>query len=144
MLQRQAQRPPAERVVLYDGLCKLCNGWANFLIRHDRQHRIRLATVQSPAGQALLHWAGLPLDNVKTIVLIDEGQIYLRATAIFRVTACLPWPWRALALLRWLPAKLSNYCYDRIAVNRYRLFGRYDSLQRPQADHPQRFLDNGC
>lgn len=134
---------PAERVVLYDGQCKLCNGWANFLIRYDRQHKIRLATVQSPAGQQLLEWAGLPLDNVKTIVLIERELVYLRATAIFRVLGWLPWPWRMLAVLRWLPQRISNFCYDRIALNRYRLFGRFDSCQLPRADHQQRYLENG-
>lgn len=144
MSQNQVyRRLPAGRVVLYDGKCKLCNGWANFLIRHDRQRKVRLATVQSPAGQELLRWAGLPQDNVKTIVLIEGAQVYLRASAIFRVMGYLPWPWRALALLRWLPPSLSNYCYDRIALNRYRLFGRYDSCRQPQADHPQRFLEQG-
>ncbi len=51
---------PGETVVLFDGVCKLCNGWARFLIRHDHQRHVRLATVQSPEGQALLAWAGLP------------------------------------------------------------------------------------
>ena len=131
----------AERVVVYDGVCRLCNGWANFLIRHDRQQRVRLARVQSPTGRALLVKAGLAADEIKTIVLFDQQQVYLRAEAVFRVMDYLPWPWRALALLRWLPRRMSNYCYDRIALNRYRLFGRYDSCQTPQADHPRRFLD---
>ena len=132
---------PDEQVVLYDGTCKLCNGWVNFLLRHDKYRTVRLAAVQSEQGKALLRWAGLPTDNISTIVLIARGQVYLRAEAIFRVMGGLPWPWRILALLRLLPAPLSNRCYDLIARNRYRLFGRYDNVHQLKADSPQRFLD---
>lgn len=130
-----------EQVVLYDGTCKLCNGWVNFLLRYDKYRTVRLAAVQSEEGKALLRWAGLSTENISTIVLIRRGQVWLRAEAIFRVMAGLPWPWRALALLRLLPAALSNRCYDLIARNRYRLFGRYDHVHAVSADHPQRFLD---
>ncbi|URQ59195.1 thiol-disulfide oxidoreductase DCC family protein [Pantoea alhagi] len=130
-----------EQVVLYDGTCRLCNGWVNFLLRYDKYRTVRLAAVQSEQGKALLRWAGLSTENISTIVLIRQGNVYLRAEAIFRVMAGLPWPWRILALLRLLPATLSNRCYDLIASNRYRLFGRYDNVQSLIADHPQRFLD---
>lgn len=130
-----------EQVVLYDGTCKLCNGWVNFLLRYDKYRTVRLAAVQSEEGKALLRWARLSTENISTIVLIRRGQVWLRAEAIFRVMAGLPWPWRALTLLRLLPAALSNRCYDLIARNRYRLFGRYDQVHAVRADHPQRFLD---
>ncbi|MCR1567698.1 thiol-disulfide oxidoreductase DCC family protein [Mixta sp.] len=132
---------PEEQVVLYDGTCKLCNGWVNFLLRYDRYRTVRLAAVQSEQGKTLLRWAGLPEDKISTIVLIAHGQVYLRADAIFRVMGGLPWPWRLLAALRFLPSALSNRCYDLIARNRYRLFGRYDGMRAIAADHPQRFLD---
>ncbi|GLR09326.1 thiol-disulfide oxidoreductase [Mixta theicola] len=132
---------PNEQAVLYDGTCKLCNGWVNFLLRYDKYRTVRLAAVQSEQGKALLRWAGLSTENISTIVLITHGQVYLRAEAIFRVMAGLPWPWRILTLLRFLPAALSNRCYDLIARNRYRLFGRYDNVHHLTADHPQRFLD---
>ncbi|MDP9782229.1 putative DCC family thiol-disulfide oxidoreductase YuxK [Pseudomonas fluorescens] len=63
---------PGETVVLFDGVCKLCNGWARFLIHHDRDRRVRLAAVQSPAGQALLAWAGLPQDQFDTMAVIRD------------------------------------------------------------------------
>lgn len=130
-----------EQVVLYDGTCKLCNGWVNFLLRYDKYRSVRLAAVQSEQGKALLRWAGLSTENISTIVLITRGQVWLRAEAIFRVMSGLPWPWRILALLRFLPASLSNRCYDAIARNRYRLFGRYDNVHPLIPDYPQRFLD---
>ncbi|NQD95217.1 thiol-disulfide oxidoreductase DCC family protein [Pseudomonas sp. CrR25] len=131
---------PGERVVLFDGVCKLCNGWAKFLIRHDRQRRFRLASVQSPEGQAILAWFGLPLEQFDTMAYIEDRTLFVRSTAVLRIVAQLPWPWRAFAMLRACPRGLRDWCYDRIALNRYRLFGRYASCLLPDADHERRFL----
>lgn len=133
---------PGERVVLFDGVCKLCNGWAKFLIEHDPEQRFRLASVQSAQGQALLEWFGLPTDHFDTMALIENGQLLVRSAAVLRIFAQLPGAWRHLALLRVIPRPLRDWGYDRIALNRYRLFGRYDSCLLPSADHARRFLHN--
>lgn len=130
-----------ETVVLFDGTCKLCNGWAKFIIRHDRLHRIRLATVQSSQGQQLLAWAGLPTDHFNTIVLIAENRFFVRSDAMFEILARLPPPWPLLRGARCVPLALRDWIYDKIALNRYRLFGRYDTSRTPTADHPQRFMN---
>ncbi|WP_025471890.1 thiol-disulfide oxidoreductase DCC family protein, partial [Yersinia pestis] len=91
-------------------------------------------------GHALLEWAGLPTDKINTLVLIENQQVYLRSEAIFRVIANLPWPWRILGVLRIFPRPLRDRCYDGIALNRYRLFGRYDAVRKLKADHERRFL----
>ncbi|WP_010490090.1 thiol-disulfide oxidoreductase DCC family protein [Pseudomonas sp. S9] len=129
-----------ERVVLFDGVCKLCNGWAKFLIRHDIEQRFRLASVQSKEGQALLGWGGLPLDHFDSMALIENGQMLLRSDAVLRIFAQLPGPWRYLKWLRLIPRPVRDWCYNRIALNRYRLFGRYDQCLLPSADHARRFL----
>jgi len=132
---------PGERVVIFDGTCKLCIGWVNFLIRHDRHRTVRMVPVQSEKGQALFAWSGLDADKINTIVLIDHGEVLLRSEAIFRAMSGLPLPWRWLGVLRIFPQSFRDMCYNRIAVNRYRLFGRYDAVQKLDADHSQRFLD---
>ncbi|MCS4311474.1 putative DCC family thiol-disulfide oxidoreductase YuxK [Pseudomonas sp. BIGb0381] len=131
---------PGETVVLFDGVCKLCNGWARFLIRHDRQRRVRLAAVQSPEGQALLAWAGLPLDQFDTLAVIRDRHYWVRSDAVLEIIAQLPRAWRPLRLLRGIPRVLRDWAYDRIARNRYRLFGKYDTCLLPDPDHEQRFL----
>jgi len=131
---------PGETVVLFDGVCKLCNGWAKFLIRHDRQRRVRLAAVQSPEGQALLAWAGLPVDQFDTMAVIRDQQLWERSDAFFEVVSQLPRRWHAVNVLRLLPLALRDWAYDHIALNRYRLFGKYDVCLLPNADHEQRFL----
>ncbi len=137
-------RPPfirsGERAVIYDGVCRLCNGWVNFLIKNDKKHAVRLAAVQSGAGETLSKWAGLSPENINTIVLIDNGKVYKRSEAIIRVMSFLPWPWRALAVLRYFPLRLRDAGYNLIALNRYKLFGRYDSVKHLPGDHKRRFI----
>jgi len=134
---------PGETVVLFDGVCKLCNGWAKFLIRHDRHHRVRLATVQSDEGRALLAWAGLPVDAFDTMAVIRDRHYWVRSEAFFEVVAQLPAPWPMLGLLRAFPRALRDWAYDRVALNRYRLFGKHDVCLLPTADHQRRFLKAG-
>ena len=129
-----------QRVVLFDGVCKLCNGWAKFLIKHDQQRLFRLASVQSTEGQAILQWFGLPLDHFDTMAYVEDGRLFVSSAAVLGIFAQLPAPWRWLACLRLCPRPLRDWCYDRIARNRYRLFGRYDSCLLPSADHAERFL----
>ena len=130
----------ADRVVLFDGVCKLCNGWARFLIGHDRQRRFKLASVQSPEGQAILAFYGLPTDRFDTMAYVEGAQLYVRSDAVLRIVAQLPRPWRWLRMLRGVPAGLRDWLYDRVALNRYRLFGRHASCLLPHPDHDQRFL----
>ena len=131
---------PGETVVLFDGVCKLCNGWARFLIRYDKRKRVRMATVQSPEGQALLAWAGLPLDRFETMAVIRDRHCWLRSDAFFEVLRQLPGAWPLLGVFRFLPARLRDIGYDWIARNRYRWFGKYDQCLLPTADHQKRFL----
>lgn len=111
-----------------------------FLIRHDHQRRVRLAAVQSPEGQALLAWAGLPVDQFDTMAVIRDRHYWERSDAFFEVISQLPARWQPLRLLRVFPRGLRDWAYDRIALNRYRLFGKYDTCLLPTPDHQQRFL----
>lgn len=140
-----AQVPPpsiqnGERVLLFDGVCKLCNGWARFLIRHDPQQTIRLASMQSAEGQALLRWFALPTERFDSMLYVEAGVRYERSGALLRIIAQLPGYWRLLAWLRLIPRPLRDACYNGIARNRYRLFGRYEHCLLSNADHARRFL----
>ncbi len=131
-------------VVLFDGTCKLCNGWATFIISQDREHRLTLAAVQSPEGEALLKWAGLPQDQFNTIVLVENDRFYVRSDAMFKILAHLPGRWHWLLMARIFPRVFRDWLYDKIALNRYQLFGRYDACRLPAADHPGRFLSKNA
>lgn len=130
-----------ERVVLFDGVCPLCNAWVNFLILHDTSRKIRFAAIQSAEGQALLNLTELPLDKIETMVYFKDGQPHLRSEAFLLVMRELPPPWHLISALKHCPQTIRDWCYDKIARNRYRFFGRYDTCLLPTADHEKRFLD---
>jgi predicted DCC family thiol-disulfide oxidoreductase YuxK len=111
-----------DTVVLFEGTCKLCNGWTKFVIAHDGAHRIKLATVQSPEGRKLLEWAGLPTDNFSTIFLISDNRVFIRSEAMFQIFVRLPVPWSWLRIARVVPLHVRDWMYDKIALNRFKLF----------------------
>jgi len=129
-----------ENLILFDGVCKLCNAWSNFIIQHDRQRRFRLASVQSPEGQAVLAHFGYPTDRFDTMLVVRQGACFEKSEAFFAVMAELGWPWKSLLVFKLIPKRLRNWLYDRIALNRYRIFGRYAVCMLPTPDHAGRFL----
>jgi predicted DCC family thiol-disulfide oxidoreductase YuxK len=130
-----------DAIVLFDGVCHLCNGLVQFVIRRDKSVRLRLAALQSPAGQALLQWCGMPLDDFDTMVFVDGGHTYFKSSAILRLARYLPWPWPCLSLALVVPPFLRDWFYDRVAQNRYRLFGREETCMMPAPDLQKRFLN---
>jgi predicted DCC family thiol-disulfide oxidoreductase YuxK len=144
-MTRSVELPPGvregDRIVLFDGVCRLCNGWARFLIRFDRDRRFKLASVQSPEGAAILEWFGFPTDTYETMLLVEGPRMYQRSAAFIRVVARLPFPWRLAAVVWLIPSPIRDWLYDRVALNRYRVFGRFESCVLPTADHLERYLD---
>ena len=136
-----AELSGVDRVVLFDGECNLCNAWARFLIPRDRAGRLRLAAVQSGAGQAVLAWAGLPTDRFDTMVFVEAGRAYTKSDAFLRIVRHLPWPWRAARVGLAVPRVVRNWLYDRLAANRFRLFGRRaEACLMPSPEAVGRFL----
>lgn len=132
---------PGDEVVLFDGVCRLCNFSTRFLMRFDTERRYKLAAVQSEAGQDILRWFGLPTDHHDTFVLVRGNKAYYRSAAAVRVMAGLPLPWKLVALAWIIPRPIRDWLYDRIAQNRYRLFGKYDTCTVPTPENLARFLD---
>jgi predicted DCC family thiol-disulfide oxidoreductase YuxK len=130
-----------DRVVLFDGVCNLCTAWSQFLIRHDPAATFKLAPMQSPAGQAVLRWAGMDTDEYLTMVVVEGRRIYTRSSAFFRVMRGLGLPWSLLVIFALVPRVLRDWVYDRIAKNRYTLFGRRDSCLLPSPETARHFLE---
>lgn len=97
--------------------------------------------MQSAQGQAILSWFGLPRAHFESMLLVEGAAIHTKSTAFIRVMARLPWPWPVLTVSWLVPAPLRNWLYDRVARNRYRLFGRYPACVLPSPQHAARFLD---
>ena len=124
-------------LVLFDGLCILCTGWVRFLIERDTRHIYCFVPIQSRYGQELAHRFGIDGETPQTNVVVFE-QIHFKSDAAIEALRRLP-GWRAAAALRIIPKPLRDWLYDRIARNRYRLFGRTDNCMMPTPDITPRF-----
>lgn len=129
-------------VIVFDGVCVLCNGWVHFLLKHDRQAHFRFASMQSAAGRALLQAHHLDPDDPTSFLLIDQDGAWTDTAAIARVFAQLGAWWRPVAvLIRLVPARLRDRAYRLIARNRYRWFGRHAQCLLPTPQQRTRFLN---
>lgn len=128
-------------VVLFDGVCNLCNGAVQFLLRRDRNRRFRFAALQSAAGQALLRQHGIATAAPETIVVVEAGRARVRSGAALLLARRLPWPWPLLAVFLACPRPLRDALYGFIARNRYRWFGRRESCMLPTPETADRFLN---
>lgn len=133
---------PTPATILFDGVCNLCNGFVQFVIRHDHQQRFHFAALQSEAARALLarHGQPLPAPEPDSVVLVENGQVYTHSEAILRIAAGLGGAWRALAVGRVLPRPLRDAAYRWVARHRYQWFGRQDSCMLPTPELKARFL----
>ena len=135
-----AARLLARNLIVFDGECVFCAAFFRFMLRHDTRESFAYATAQSPLGQGLYAALGLPTDDFETNLVLVDGVIYQRLDAFAAAMAQLRYPWRALALCRFLPGLIKDAIYKPIARNRYRIFGRYDVCMIPDAALRARFL----
>jgi predicted DCC family thiol-disulfide oxidoreductase YuxK len=134
--------PPAvpTPLILFDGVCNLCSWSVQFLAPRDRQRRLWFAGVQSNTGQAVLYGSGLPTGDWDSFVLVEDGRVYLKSRAFFRTVRYMTYPWPLLRIARIVPRRLADWLYDRVARNRYAVFGRKQICMIPRADLAARFL----
>lgn len=134
----------APDLILFDGVCNLCNGFVQFVIRHDAAGRFRFAALQSPAGQAVLAAHGADAAAVAaepdSVLLQQGGRLYSHSEAVLRIAQGLGGPWRALLLGRLLPRPWRDAAYRFVARHRYRWFGRQESCWLPTPELKARFL----
>jgi predicted DCC family thiol-disulfide oxidoreductase YuxK len=127
-------------IVLFDGVCNLCNGAVGFIIRNDPHRRFRFAALQSPVGQTLLQQRGLPAETLDSIVFIEGECAFTKSTAALRIARRLGSVWPAAFLFILVPRPLRDLCYTLIARNRYRIFGKRDACMMPTPELKTRFL----
>jgi predicted DCC family thiol-disulfide oxidoreductase YuxK len=127
-------------LILFDGVCNLCNGAVNFVIRRDPAGRFRFAPLQEPGGQRLLAAHHLRREDFDSLVLLEEGRSFLKSTAALRIARHLGALWPLLYFFIIVPRPLRDSVYDWVARNRYRWFGRRDACMVPAPDVLDRFL----
>lgn len=132
--------PDDKPIIVFDGICVLCSGWVNFVLRHDKTSRFRLLSAQSDLGQAIYRHYGLSPTEFETNILIENGRAWFRLDGSMRMAQGLGFPWSLGAVARILPQPIKDWLYHLVASNRYKWFGRMNTCYLPDTRHRDRFL----
>jgi predicted DCC family thiol-disulfide oxidoreductase YuxK len=143
-LREQGEDGP--HLILYDGVCGLCNRLIRFVLAHDSARLFRFASLQSAAARSALGPSGLSPNSLTTFYLLPNhgrnGSFPLdKSRAALFVMIALGWPWKAAAILGILPTSMADRLYDIVARNRCRLFGRQEQCELPLPEHRSRFTE---
>nr|AFD03327.1 hypothetical protein [uncultured bacterium W5-15b] len=126
--------------ILFDGVCNLCSGFVVFTIKRDPDAKFKFASLQSNEGGNLQKEFGIDPDNIKTMVLVENDNYYLKSDAVLRIFKHLDGMWFILYYLIYIPGPIRNFVYDLVANNRYRWFGKKDVCMLPTPELKKRFL----
>ena len=129
-----------QSIILFDGVCNLCNRWVNFVIDRDPSGRFRFAALQSGEAQDLLRLSATETTDVDSILLFDGERVYQKSDAILSIVSNLSGGWPLLKIFRVIPRFVRDSVYDVIARHRYSLFGRTATCRVPTKDLLSRFL----
>ena len=129
-----------ENIVLFDGICNLCNGLVLFIIRRDPKGRFKFASLQSESGQERLKQFGLPVIKFESLVLIKSDRYYLKSTGVLKMLRELGGAWKLFYVFIIVPRFIRDFIYDLIAKSRYKIFGKRDECMIPTPELEGRFL----
>jgi predicted DCC family thiol-disulfide oxidoreductase YuxK len=129
------------QIILFDGVCNLCNGLVQFIIKRDPDAKFHFASLQSPIGQSLLKENNLPTDNLYSFIYIKENNCFIKSTAAFNVLKDLGGLWKLLYVFIIIPKFIRDFVYNFIAKRRYRWFGKRDVCMIPTPEMKKRFLE---
>ncbi|PWZ30150.1 hypothetical protein Zm00014a_033299 [Zea mays] len=115
-------------IMLFDGVCNLCNGGVRFVREHDPNRSIRYVPLQSESGRKLLQRSGRSPDDISSVVLVEKDRSFIKSEAVLRIMEYLNLPFPQLAVfLKFVPLFLRDFAYDNVANNRYAMFGRAEA-----------------
>jgi len=127
-------------IILFDGVCNLCNGFVNFLIARDSKNQFLFGSLQSPQATEILTRFNAPTTEMTTVILTENGQLYSRSTAVLKIFRKMGGLWPLLYAFIIIPPFIRDPIYHLIAKNRYRMFGRKDACMIPTPALKAKFL----
>lgn len=134
--------PPNKKIILFDGVCNLCNSAVQFVIQHDQKDVFRFVALQSELGQQILNHIGVNPANIDSIVLYEPGiAYYYKSSAAIQIARNLGGFWHFGTVFRIIPTNIRNLLYDYIAKNRYKWYGKKDSCMMPTPELKIKFLE---
>ncbi|MEA4976595.1 MAG: thiol-disulfide oxidoreductase DCC family protein [Paludibacter sp.] len=133
--------PAESHIVLFDGVCNLCIGIVNFIIKRDSKNRFRFAALQSESGQMLLKEYGISSTDINTLIYISGKQFLDKSSAALNILKDLGGVWRFFYVFIYIPAPIRDFLYHQITKIRYRIFGKRSSCMIPSPGVKERFLN---
>ena len=133
--------PDDHPIIIYDGKCRLCSGFVQFVLRHDGSDHFRFIAAQSPLGAALYRHYDLDQVDYETNILLEQGRPWFKSEGSIRMFERLGFPWSLLAIGRLLPLALRDRLYDTVARNRLRWFGVRKTCFLPDLKQADKFLE---
>lgn len=130
------------KIILFDGVCNLCNATVNFIIRNDPKQLFKFAPLQSAFGQEILKNSGLSILKLETVILIENKELFIKSTAALKIAKDLKGFWKVFYVLMIIPKPVRDFFYDLVAKNRYTLFGRKKSCMIPDKETIMRFISS--
>lgn len=127
-------------VILFDGVCNLCNGAVTFIIKRDPKNKFKFAPLQSDIGSVLTAEHNIDTAKTDSIILVENNKVYVKSTAALRIAKRLKGGYPLLYGFIILPAFFRNWIYDWIAKNRYKWFGKKESCMIPTPELKSKFL----
>nr|WP_315253795.1 thiol-disulfide oxidoreductase DCC family protein [uncultured Flavobacterium sp.] len=134
--------PPNKKIILFDGVCNLCNSAVQFMIKHDKKDVFRFVALQSELGQQILKHIGVNPVNIDSIVLYEPGvAYYYKSSAAIEIARNLGGFWHFGTVFRIIPTGIRNLLYDYIAKKRYKWYGQKESCMIPTPELKIKFLE---
>jgi predicted DCC family thiol-disulfide oxidoreductase YuxK len=128
-------------VILFDGVCNLCNGLVNWIIDRDKQNLFMFASLQSGYGKNAAFQSGINTEYMNTVILIEDGKLYQRSTAVLRILKRLGYPYKLAYAGIIFPLFIRNGVYNFVARNRYKWFGKRDVCRVPEPGLKAKFIE---
>ncbi len=129
-----------QSVILFDGVCNLCNGFVQFVINHDSEEKFKFASLQSDFAKAELPKYNINPAIISTVILLEDGKLYTKSTAALKIARKLGKAWRLFYILIIIPPFIRDVGYNFIAKNRYKWFGQRESCIIPTPELKKRFI----
>lgn len=127
------------QLIIFDGVCNLCNRTVDFIIKHDRKKQFRFAALQSEVGGKLIDKYNIPPDS-DSVIFINNSQVFTESEAAIEIARLLPFPWKMAIVFKIIPEKVRNIIYRWIAKNRYLWFGKKENCRIPSSQEKKIFL----
>ena len=130
-----------ERIVYYDGVCGLCDGFVELLVKLDKKKKLKFSSLQGKSGKSLLNKLNLDLEEFDTALFKVNDQVYTKSTAVFKIINSIGGIIKLFLVFNLLPRRFNDWIYSKVAKNRFKIFGKLDKCDISKFNKPGRFIN---